>query len=155
MQAKENSQDSDKGKLKRDIKDGSRPDQRHDQGGEGEAAEDFPFLVKQPCSEKDSDHNDRPQGRNTTPGESGIQQHDRQREERGQFGHRPHQQHILTACQEPPPGPIRQRCNQADVEPGNGKDVGNAHPRKAVAQLRIKSTLIADNQRAENGGGFC
>ena len=151
IQTKKNGQDSHKGKLKRYVKDGSRPDQRYDQGGKGEAAEDLLFLVQQQCSEKDSHHNDRSQGRNTAACKSGVQQHDRQRKERGQFGDRPHQQHILAPRQEPPPGSIRQRCNQADVEPGNGKDVSNAHPRETAAQLRIESAFITDNQRAENG----
>ncbi len=110
---------------------------------------DLLFLVKQQRREKDRNHNDRSQGRNTAARKSGIQQHDRQREERGQFWHRPHQQHILTPCQELPPSPIRQRGNQADVEPGNGKDVSNAHPREAVTQLRSESAFIADNQRGE------
>ena len=90
-------------------------------------------------------------GRNTAARKSGVQQHDRQREECGQFGDRPHQQEILTPRQKPPPGSIRQRCNQADVESGNGKYVSNAHPRETVAQLRIEPTLISDNQRAKNG----
>ena len=51
MQTKKNSQDGHKGKLKRNIKDRSRPDQRYDQGGKGEAAKDLLFSVKQPRGE--------------------------------------------------------------------------------------------------------
>ena len=134
----------EKGKLEAQVKKGRGPDQEYDDGRHGQDVDGVGLPVQLTARQEERRHDRGPDDRRRQVGDEGVQHQDAQRAGDDDVPRESHDEQQR----------MDHQGDQADVQSGNGQDMGQADRLEGVEQLFGQLSPRAEENAFQQGGGI-
>ncbi|OPY93548.1 MAG: hypothetical protein A4E73_00010 [Syntrophaceae bacterium PtaU1.Bin231] len=148
--AKEDGGDGGKGQLEGDVEKRRRRGGENDDRRQGQAVEEIPLPPQQEGTQKDDGHDGRPHDGDPHSRNQGEHQHRRQGKGVGEADCIDPQEERGREGQQRPGEKDPDQCDDADIEPGDGDDVGCPRPVEEVDDVAGDLLLRPQDHRGNH-----